>query len=249
MRFKLTKILGCVAVLAASLYFAGTASADTITGTVWTNAACYTCSTVLTGTTISNNGNSGFSTNPADYYSKSAISISVTVPDGTAPFNFYSDNDEDLLGFLEYGRATATASTNQNSATPCGSPSNTACGINNDVMNFMGQTYLKYGQTYHITHDDGMYLYVDGNLEIGSGMPTAAEVSNFTWTGHDGLYNFSLWYDEVNGSPAVLSSPDFGVTPEPSTLLLMGTGFLGLALLLFLKGAKPSEGVDGLIRT
>ncbi len=240
MRFKFSKVLGCVAVLAASLYLAGTARADTITGTVWGNAACNSCSSGLTGTSIANNGNTGFSTNPTDYSSGSAIAITVTVPDGTAPFGFSSATDENLLGFLSAGGASATASTNQVSGSPCSSPSNTACGINNDVMNFMGQTFLKNGQTYHITHDDGMYLYVNGTQVISSGAPTAAHDSTFTWGGSDGMYSFSLWYDEVNGSPAVLSSSDFGVTPEPSTLLLLGTGFLGLALLLFMKGVKPS---------
>jgi hypothetical protein len=47
-------------------------------------------------------------------------------------------------------------------------------------------------------------------------------------------------YAEVNGGPGVLTSDIVSnATPEPSALLFMGTGLLGLALLVFWRGKAP----------
>jgi hypothetical protein len=55
-----------------------------------------------------------------------------------------------------------------------------------------------------------------------------------------GTYSYEVIYAEVNGGPAVLSADvTSSATPEPSSLLLMGTGLLGLAFALFRKN-KPA---------
>jgi hypothetical protein len=89
-----------------------------------------------------------------------------------------------------------------------------------------------------------MLLYLTGNglsnaLEINSASPTAADTSSFS-VSTTGTYSYEVIYAEVNGGPAVLSADvTSSATPEPSSLLLMGTGLLGLAFALFRKN-KPA---------
>ena len=103
---------------------------------------------------------------------------------------------------------------------------NAGLSLNNKEIQLMGSNYFAAG-TYGITHDDGIYLYLNNNLVVSSGSPTSAEVSTFTIT-TAGNYNFDLLYAEVNGAPGVLDFPAAS-TPEPSSFILLGSGLMSVA--------------------
>ena len=80
-----------------------------------------------------------------------------------------------------------------------------------------------------VTHDDGVSLYQAGNtstdlLPTTDSAPTSKTLSTLVPPAPAGAYD--LYYVEANGLPAVLSTN----VPEPGSLMLLGTGLLGLGL-------------------
>ena len=81
-----------------------------------------------------------------------------------------------------------------------------------------------------VTHDDGVSLYKAGTTAVDllpniDSAPTSKTLSTLVPPAPAGAYD--LYYVEANGLPAVLSTN----VPEPGSLVLLGTGLLGLGLL------------------
>ncbi len=219
-KVKLGRLLILGTVLAAFVCFVGTARADSISGSVWAGATVYPDS-------LSTTPPSGTPT----------ATFTVSNPTGNI-FDFYSSTDDDLTGFLTDGGTngnTVTYLTGSDQSGSCGTVTLATCGINNDVMEFTGSVYLVNGDTYTVDKDDAAYLAINGVAVLEGLTDSASENLSFTWAGATGSQDFVLLYQEVNGGPAVLES-DMTVSPEPSSLLLMGTGLLGLAFFVYWRG-------------
>ena len=161
-----------------------------------------------------------------------AANIPATGPDVTfdvnSPFNFNATSAT-IGGWLASSSAFNLV---ENTAGALGELMDN--GIQGTIVEFTGSVSVVNGQTFTVTHDDGLTLII-GGLDLGFNPgPTAPVTSLATYTGPTGTFPFQLIYGECCGGPAVLqidlplqrSVPDAG-----STAALLGLGIAGFALI------------------
>ncbi len=98
------------------------------------------------------------------------------------------------------------------------------------LLEFTGVVSVTNGQTFTVTHDDGLTLII-GGVNLGfSPAPTAPVTSLATYTGPTGNHAFQLVYAECCGGPAVLQVDlPFSNIPEPTTFVIWALlGALGI---------------------
>ena len=98
-----------------------------------------------------------------------------------------------------------------------------------------GFTSVTNGQTFIVSHDDGLTLTIGTLVVVNNPGPTADTVTVGTYTGPTGNFSFQVVYGECCTAPAVLETditgplPTPGV-PEPGSWLLLGAGLLGVGI-------------------
>jgi PEP-CTERM motif len=107
--------------------------------------------------------------------------------------------------------------------------------LDNVLIQFTGTALFTNGQSFTVTHDDGVQMYVDGVNLLSDPSSTSATTTPFTYTGTTGDFSFDFIYANsfCCGSDfvttLVTSTTVVGTTPEPSSIALLGTGMLTVA--------------------
>jgi hypothetical protein len=97
------------------------------------------------------------------------------------------------------------------------------------LVNFAGNVSVTNGQTFTVTHDDGLTLIIGGiNLGFDPG-PTGPITTLATYSGPTGNFPFQLVYGECCGGAAVLQV-DLPFSADPVPAPIVGTGLPGLIL-------------------
>ena len=103
------------------------------------------------------------------------------------------------------------------------------------LIQFSGLVTVTNGQTFTVTHDDGLTLLIGGATVISAPGPTGPIQTTQTYTGPSGTLPFTLVYGECCSGAAVLQislpfEPSPNAVPEPSGLTLVAGGMLLLGL-------------------
>lgn len=134
-------------------------------------------------------------------------------------------------GFLSSGGATITSGS--------GDAGNT---VNNTMFNITGMVSVTTGQTFTVTHDDGLTFIIGTDTVINHPSATAPTTTTETYTGPSGTFDFQLVYGECCGAPAVLQMSGLNLVstpvPEPGSIALLSSVLLVLGFALRKRFAK-----------
>lgn len=189
-----------LAAMLFALLLVGTTRADTVAGSIWEGDP-----TGATNATIAN-----IPVTPAN--------ITFTT---NSPINF-------AVGALNYTIGDFLSSgTGSTILTGAGDLGNTML---NTFFYFTGTVTVTNGETFTVTHDDGLTLVIGGLTVVNVPGPTAPITTTDTYTGPSGNLPYQLVYGECCGAPAVLniSLPLTSPVPEPSSAMLLVGGLLAL---------------------
>ncbi len=188
--------------------------------------ACASARADLTGM-IWESGKSGLSSNPDVPASApaSAPDVTFTVPNGPIAFTSITDSSghlqyQDGSGFNYGAYYTIGSWLGTGGATIQTGSSQANNTMDNVLVELVGQVTLVNGQTFTVTHDDGLTFKVGGNYLVNVPAPTAPVTTTVTYNGPSGTFSFDLLYAEVGGPGAVLQLDlPLAPVPEPSTVL------------------------------
>lgn len=180
-------------------------------------------------------------------YSSTATAVFTVT--NTLPGDLFSFNSNGSSGASTYYTLSAFLESGGDSLSYISGSSAAGDSIDNDLFDFTGTTDLSNNTVYTFEHDDGMILYLGGtevvdvpgptsaaNTTLCVGTPTGSPTCNYSVANPNGASeSFTLLYAEVDGAPAVLETslpltgPPPSVTPEPSSIMMLGTGLLAAA--------------------
>ena len=206
-----TRSLLALPCLAAVLAVTSVAHANTISGTAY----CGVSNTYAIQTPVISSLAAAIATTSGACATFTASTINFATNAGTGT--------DTLGGFLNsFGAASGITYAGGASA---------ATSFDGTLMVLTGSTYLTNGETITLSHDDGVNVYLNGTALVLAGTQTVAGQAPFTFNGATGNYNFEVIYTSNYLAPAVLQSNIANVAPvpEPSTLMMLGTGLFGLA--------------------
>src|SRR5471030_2802378 len=83
---------------------------------------------------------------------------------------------------------------------------NTTNSLNNSLFDIKGFASVTTGETFTVSHDDGVTLVINGQTVISSPTPISFATTAGTYTGISGTFAFELVYGEQQGLAGLSTS-------------------------------------------